>query len=130
MGYSITQKTADRINRYRREDRLCQGSGRCSSRATYVILFRSEGKIGTHVLCKRHLRQTLDGFKHYGYLFENDRGSEVLGATDIGRGEHGTDARAAIYEGARNHGGITEDDVAGFYEREKLALRRLEVHAK
>ena len=62
MGYSISQETHERIERYRAEGRLCQGSPRCSQRATrfaICLLEDTDGDDSTwrwsiFTVCKRH----------------------------------------------------------------------------
>jgi hypothetical protein len=64
MGYSISQETHERIERYRAEGRLCQGSGRCSQRGTKVavcLLHDTDPpmvwRVSCFVVCAKHAKQ-------------------------------------------------------------------------
>lgn len=109
MGYSISQATHDRITRYRGEDRLCQGSGRCSSRATFVLAFNSNTRglrtspdgFNTFVCCKKHTDEMLATYDFYGYLFANDRDARIWALLRLDRDERGEDARDRALRAAR-----------------------------
>jgi hypothetical protein len=76
MGYDISQETYERIEQNRRDGRLCQGSSRCSTRATWKVDQRSwiyrigEGEASEHpmVMCAKHARQYPAGYR--GVNFE------------------------------------------------------------
>ena len=99
MGYSISWETHERIEKNRREDRLCQGSGRCSTRATRVIVIDSPGRgRQTHVCCKKHTDELVRSAEYWGVVFANEPGSTIKSIEQIGRDEHGTAARErALY---------------------------------
>ena len=65
MGYSITQKRADRLEQLRQEGRLCamnNGRGGCANRATVLVseqffpyhLDQEKPQLLTTTLCTRH----------------------------------------------------------------------------
>jgi hypothetical protein len=74
VGYSISAELHDKLEKNRRENRLCNGAARsragCSTRATTVVVTESwvyrigEGKSTRHEvrMCTRHARQTPIGF--------------------------------------------------------------------
>lgn len=109
MGHSISEATHQRIERHRSEDRLCQGSGRCSTRATYAVAWNtatpgshtSPDGLNTFVLCRKHAMELLDSFKHFGFLFDNDRDAEILAVVKFGPHELGFLARLRAVEKAR-----------------------------
>lgn len=67
MGYSISQETYERIERNRREGRLCRGGSRCSSRGTWWAFHETwvhkigegDSKLDMQGMpfCKKHLRE-------------------------------------------------------------------------
>jgi hypothetical protein len=67
MGYSISQETHERIERYRAEGRLCQGSSRCSQRGTRIavallssVTDEADNETwywSTFVVCAKHAKQ-------------------------------------------------------------------------
>jgi hypothetical protein len=75
MGYSISAELHDKLEKNRRDGRLCAGSSRsrvgCSTRATIIVFTESwiyaidEGKSAVHEMrmCSRHARQNLIGFE-------------------------------------------------------------------
>lgn len=111
MGYSISAETHERMCRSRAEDRLCQGTGRCSSRATYVVVFTSslngpnstDDGLSTFVMCKKHMTEFFRTFDYYGYCFDNDRESRIVGGLKMRRDDHGSAARTEALVGARAH---------------------------
>ncbi|GIV03663.1 MAG: hypothetical protein KatS3mg015_2493 [Fimbriimonadales bacterium] len=109
MGYSISQETAERIDRYREEDRHCQGDARCYARARYVIAFncgfdtftRSDDGLDTMVLCGRHYADLAEGYRWHGYLFGNDHEARPLAVVEMARDEHGSHGRERALNEAR-----------------------------
>jgi hypothetical protein len=70
MGYDISQETHERIEKNRRDGRLCQGSGRCSTRATKLVQQRcwpyrvGEGDLSERpmVMCAKHASEFPAGY--------------------------------------------------------------------
>jgi hypothetical protein len=76
MGYSISEETYERIERNRREERLCQGSTRCSTRATRIVTQRcwlytiEEGPetLEDMKMCTRHANTLPVGFRGVNFI--------------------------------------------------------------
>lgn len=121
MGYSITKEHADKLERFRSEDRLCQGAARCSSRATYGALTQQgqegeqPGEVSTLVMCKKHLDEMLGIVAHYGYHTQNHR-DRPLSVVKMSRTAHGTEVRQNLFAAAKEERLISDDTPIYAYE--------------